>query len=111
MEVLAALNGLDIVRLNEVIIIVTRFLKCVEGNSILYFNIFPMLQKLVVNLGSLRANKHAETLMQTVSERFSRTTHLNVIFVCCLVTPAGRKYYSAIERPGRFAASMEAIWQ
>jgi hypothetical protein len=27
------------------------------------------------------------------------------------VTPAGKKYYNVIERPGPFAASMEAMWQ
>jgi hypothetical protein len=31
--------------------------------------------------------------MQTVSKRFSRTTDLNVIFVCCLVTPAGKNLW------------------
>jgi hypothetical protein len=41
-EVLAALNRLDIARPNEVMIIFTRFLKCVEGNSISYFDIFLM---------------------------------------------------------------------
>jgi hypothetical protein len=90
-EVLAALNRLDIAWLNEVMVIFTRFIKCVEGNSISYFDIFPMSQKLMIDLESLRANKHAETLMQTVSERFSRTTDLNVIFVCCMVTLAGKK--------------------
>jgi hypothetical protein len=53
----------------------------------------------MVNLGSLRANKRAETLMQTVSEGFSRTADLNTIFVCCLVMPAGKQYYGEIERP------------
>jgi hypothetical protein len=71
--VLAALNCLDIAWLNEVMIIFRPFIKCVEGNFISYFDIFPMLQKLMVDLGSLRADKHIETLMQTVSERFSRT--------------------------------------
>jgi hypothetical protein len=27
------------------------------------------------------------------------------------VTPAGKQYYRVIERPSRFAASMEAMWQ
>jgi hypothetical protein len=36
---------------------------CVEGNSISYFDVFLMLQKLMVNLWSLFANKYAETLM------------------------------------------------
>jgi hypothetical protein len=49
--------------------------------------------------------------MQTVSEGFSRTTDLSVIFVCCLVTPTGKKYSGAIARPSRFPASMEAMWQ
>jgi hypothetical protein len=89
-EVLAALNCLDVARLNEVVVIFARFIKSAEGNSISYFDIFPMLQKLMVDLGSLRANEHTETLMQTVSERFSRTTGLNVIFVCCLVTQTGK---------------------
>jgi hypothetical protein len=69
--VLAALNCLDIARLNEVMTIFTRFIKCGEENSISYSDIFPMLQKLMVDLGSMRANKHTEILMQTVSERFS----------------------------------------
>jgi hypothetical protein len=110
-EVLVALSRLDISGLNEVMTISTHFIKCMEGNSISYFDIFPTLQKLVIDLRSLGANKHAETLMQIVSRCFSRTTNLNVIFVCSLVTPAGKKYYGAIERPSRFAASMEAMWQ
>jgi hypothetical protein len=110
-EVLTALNRLDIVRLNEVIVIVifTRFIKCVERNSISCFDKFPMLQKLMFDLGSLRANKHAETPILTVLERFSRTADLNVIFVCCLVTPAGKKYDGAIEQLSRFSAGMEAM--
>jgi hypothetical protein len=64
----------------------------------------------MVNLGPLRANKHTETLMQALSERFSRTTDLNLIFVC-LVMPAGKKHSGAIERPSPFAASMEAVLQ
>jgi hypothetical protein len=31
-----------------------------------------MLRKSMIDLGSLRANEHTETFMQTVSERFSR---------------------------------------
>jgi hypothetical protein len=89
-EALVALNCLGIARLTEAMDIFTRFIKCVKGNCISYFNIFLMLQKLVVNLGSLCANKHAEILMQIVAERFSRTPDLNVIFGCCLVTPAGK---------------------
>jgi hypothetical protein len=110
-EVLAALSRLDIARLNQVMVIFTRFIKYMEGNYNSYCDIFPMLQKSMVDLGSLRANNHAETLMQTVSERFSQTTDLNVIFACCLVMPAGKNYYEAIERPSPFAASMEAMRQ
>jgi hypothetical protein len=90
---LADLNHLNIAWLNEVMVILTRFIKYVDGNSISYFDIFPMLQKLTVDLRYLRANEHAETLIQTVSERFSRATDLNVIFVCCLVTQAGKKFW------------------
>jgi hypothetical protein len=79
---LASLNRLDIARLNEVKVIFTRFIKYVEGNSISYLDIFPMLQKPMVNLGSLHANRHTETLMQAVSERLSRTTDLNAMFAC-----------------------------
>jgi hypothetical protein len=92
----AALNRLDIDRLNEFMVTFMRFIKCVEGNSISYFDIFPGLQKLMVNLESLCVNKHAKTLMQTVSERFSRTTELNVIFICCLVTPSGKNIMAVL---------------
>jgi hypothetical protein len=109
-EAMAALNHLDVGRLNEVLAIFTGFVKSVEGNSVSYFNIFPMLQKLMANLGSLRANKHTETLMKAVSERFSRTTDLNMIFTCFLVTPDGKRYYSDVPQPGAFVASMEAMW-
>jgi hypothetical protein len=49
-EALAALDRLDIARLNEIMVIFTRFSMCVEGNSISYFDVFLMLQKLMVNL-------------------------------------------------------------
>jgi hypothetical protein len=65
----------------------------------------------MVDLGSLHANKHTGILMQTISGRFSQTTDLNVIFVCYLVMPGGKKYYDAVERPSGFAASMQAMWQ
>jgi hypothetical protein len=98
-EGLAALNRLDIAWLNEVMVIFMQCIKCVEENSLSYFDIFPLLQKLMIDLGSLRANKHAEILIQTVSWCFSRTTDFNVMFVCCLVKPAGKKYSGATERP------------
>jgi hypothetical protein len=78
-EALAAPNRLDIARLIEIIAVSTRFIKCVEENCISFFDIFPMLQTLMENLGSLRANKHAEILTQAVSERFSRTRDLDMI--------------------------------
>jgi hypothetical protein len=66
-----ALNRLDITRQNEVMVIFTRFIKRVERNSISYFDIFSMFQKLMVDLGSLRVNKHVDTLMEAVSKHFS----------------------------------------
>jgi hypothetical protein len=35
----------------------------VERNSIHYFDVFPMKQKLMIKLRPLYANKHAETLI------------------------------------------------
>jgi hypothetical protein len=55
------MKRLNIARLNEVMVIFARFIKCGERNYISCFDIFPMLQKLMVNFGSLRTNKHAET--------------------------------------------------
>jgi hypothetical protein len=60
-----------------------------------------MLQKLMVNLGPLRTNKHVKILMQTVSEPFSRTTDLNVVFVCCLVAPAGKNIMALLSNQAR----------
>jgi hypothetical protein len=68
-----------------------------------------MLQNFTVNLGFLRRNKYAETLMQAVSECFSRTTSLNIIFTCYLVMPVGKRYYGPVQRSGVLAASMEAM--
>jgi hypothetical protein len=53
-QAMAALNRLDVGGLNEVLAIFTRFVKSAEGNSVSYFDIFPMLQKLMAKLGSLR---------------------------------------------------------
>jgi hypothetical protein len=77
-EVMAALGRLNVGRLNEVLAIFTRFVKSVEGNSVSYFDIFRMVQKLMANLGPVLANRHAETLMNVGSQRFSRTTDLNM---------------------------------
>jgi hypothetical protein len=70
-----------------------------------------MLEKLMANLGAVRANKHAEALMNAVSRRFSETMDLNIIFTCFLVTPIGKTYYNAVTRPSEFAASMETMWK
>jgi hypothetical protein len=108
-DALTALMRLDFARLNEVMAVFKRFIKSAEGNSVSYYNIFPMLEKLMANLGALRANKHAKALMNAVSRRFSETTDMNIIFTCFLVTPIGKRYYSAVRRPGEFAASMETM--
>jgi hypothetical protein len=110
-EALAVLNCLDIARLNEVMAIFMRFIKCMKGNFLSYFNIFPRLQKLMANIGSLRADQHAAILMQTVSERFSRTTDLDCIFAYCLVTPVGKRYCGAVQRASAFTASIEVMWR
>jgi hypothetical protein len=102
---------LDFARLNEVMAVFRRFIKSAEGNSVSYFNIFPILEKLMANLGAVRANKHAEALMNAVSRRFSETTDMNIIFPCFLVTPIEKTYYSAVTRPSEFAASMETMWK
>jgi hypothetical protein len=49
MNSLAALKRLDVGRLNEVIILFLWFVKSEEGNSVSYFNVFPMLQKQMSN--------------------------------------------------------------
>jgi hypothetical protein len=90
---LVALMPLDFARLNEVMTVFRRFIKFAEGNSVSYSNRFPMLEKLMANLGAPRANKHAEALMNAVSRRFSETTDVNIIFTCFLVTPIGKTYY------------------
>jgi hypothetical protein len=41
-EALAVLNRLDIAKLNEVMPIFLQFIKCVEGDFLLYFEIFLM---------------------------------------------------------------------
>jgi hypothetical protein len=102
---------LDFAGLNEVMAVFRRFIKSVAVNSVSYSDIFPMSEKLMANLGALRANKHVEALMNAVSRRFSETTDMNVIFTCVLVTPIGKGYYSAVARPSEFAASMETIWK
>jgi hypothetical protein len=57
---------LDFARLNEAVAVFRRFIKSADGNSLSYSNIFPMLEKLMANLGAVRANKHAEALMNAV---------------------------------------------
>jgi hypothetical protein len=110
-DALAAMMRLDFARLNEVMAVFRRFIKSVEGNSVSYSNIFPMLEKLMTNLGALRANKHAEALMNVVSRRFSETTDVNIIFTYFLVTSIRKTYYSVVTRPSEFAASMKTMWK
>jgi hypothetical protein len=57
---------LDFARLNEVMAVFRWFIKSAEGNSLSYSTIFPMLEKLMANLGVVRANKHAEALVNAV---------------------------------------------
>jgi hypothetical protein len=61
--------------------------------------------------GTYACQKHTETLMTAVSERFSRTTDLNIIFACCLVTMVGKRYYGAIQQWDVFVSSMEVMWR
>jgi hypothetical protein len=108
-DALAALMRFDFARLNEVMAVFRQFIKSAEGNSVSYSNIFPMLEKLMANLAAVRANKHAEALMNAVSRRFSETINLNIIFTCFLATPIWKRYYSAVTRPSGSAASMETM--
>jgi hypothetical protein len=55
MEARTDVNGFGIVMLNQIMAILTQFIKYVEGNFILSFDIFSGLQKLLVNLGSVHA--------------------------------------------------------
>jgi hypothetical protein len=95
-DALAALMRLDFARPNEVMAVFRRFIKSAEGNSVSYSNIFPMLEKPMANLGAVRANRHAEALMNAVSRRFSGTTDAKMILTCFLVTPIGQRYYSFV---------------
>jgi hypothetical protein len=58
-DALAVLMRLDSARLNEVMAVFRRFIKSAHGNSVSYSNTFPMLEKLMSNLGALRAKKQA----------------------------------------------------
>jgi hypothetical protein len=109
-DALAALMRLDFARLNEVMAVSGRFIKSVEGNSVSYYKIFPMSEKLMANLGAPRANTHAESLMNSVSRRFSEIMDVK-IFTCFLVALIGKRHYSAVTPPGQSAASMEATWK
>jgi hypothetical protein len=110
-DALAAPMRLDFARLNEIMAVFRRFIKSAEGNSVSYSNIFPMLEKLMANLGAVHANKHAEALMNAVAWHFSETTDVNIIFACFLVTPIGKRCYSAVTRPSEFATSMATMWK
>jgi hypothetical protein len=110
-DALAALMRLDFARMNEVMTVFRRFIKSAEGNSASYSNTFPMLEKLMANVGALRANKHAAAFVNAVSRCSSETTDVNIIFTCFLVTPMENRYHSAITRPSEFAASMGTMWK
>jgi hypothetical protein len=68
-----------------------------------------MLQKPLTNLGCLRANKHAKTLIQAVSGRFSGSTNLNIILAGYLMMPVGKRYYGDVQWPSVFAAGMGLV--
>jgi hypothetical protein len=110
-DALAALMRLDFARLNEVMAVFRRFINFAQDNSVSYSNIFPMLEKLMANLGAVRANKHSEAFMNAVSRGLSETMDVNIIFTCFLVTPIRKTYYNAVRRPSEFAASMETMWK
>jgi hypothetical protein len=63
----------------------------------------------MANLGAVRANKHAEALMNAVSRQFLEIMDVNIIFTCFLATPIWKRYYNAVTRPSEFAASMETM--
>jgi hypothetical protein len=67
-----ALAAFDVGTLNEVMTVFGQFIKSAKRKSLSYSDIFPMLRKLMANVGSLRANRHAETLIKAVSQRFSQ---------------------------------------
>jgi hypothetical protein len=110
-DALAALMRLDFATLNEVMAVLRQFIKSAQRNPVSYSNIFAMLEKLMANLGVVRANKHAQALMNAVSKRFSETMDVNIIFTCFLVMPIRERYYNTITRPSEFAASIETMWK
>jgi hypothetical protein len=110
-DALAALMRLDFAGLNEVMAVFRRFIKSAEGNSASYSNIFPMLEKLMANLGALRADKHAGAPINAVSGCPSETTDVNIIFTWFLATPIRKSYDGVVRRPSEFAASVETMWK
>jgi hypothetical protein len=108
-EARAALRRFNFGRLTEVAAVFTRFIKSSEGNSVSYFNIFPMLPKLMANLRSLGANKHAETLIKVASKRFSQTTDLNRMVAWLLMPAVGRRHYGSVAKADAFDPSMETM--
>jgi hypothetical protein len=85
-DALTALMRFDFARLNEVMAVFRRFIKSAERNPVSYSNIFPMLEESMANLDALRANTHAEAIMNALSRCFSETTDVNIIFTCFLET-------------------------
>jgi hypothetical protein len=84
-DALAALMRLDFARLNEVMAVFRWIIKSAERKPVPYSHISPILEKLMANLGALRANKHAKAIMNAVSRLFSETTDVIIIFECFLV--------------------------
>jgi hypothetical protein len=110
-DALAALMRLDFAGLSEVMVVFTWLAKSAERNAVSDSNLFPVLEKVIANLGARRANKHAEALINAVSRRFSEITDVNIIFTCFLVTPIGKRYHSAVKQPSESAASLETMWK
>jgi hypothetical protein len=105
-DALAALMRPNFARMNEAMAVFRPFIKSAEGNSVSYSNIFPVLEKLMANIGAVRANEHAQALMNAVSRPFAETADVNILFTCFLVTSIGKTYYNAVARPSEFVASM-----
>jgi hypothetical protein len=78
-EARAARNSADVARLNEVIALFTRFMKSAAGKSISNFHIFPILQRLFSNLGSLCALRHSAALPECFHRLRSSADHPTAI--------------------------------
>jgi hypothetical protein len=106
-DALAALMRLDFARLDEAMTVFRLFIKSAEGNSVSSSCIFPTSEKLMANLGALRANKHTRALMNAVSRRFSETMDVNIVFTYFLVTELGKDTTTLL----RGQASSPQVWK